>query len=218
MNSSERSPRDAPRAARTHENVSAVILAGGRASRMAGADKAFLKIGGKTIFERIHEVLAPRFDNIVVVTHSPERYPASVRTTRDRIPDCGPLGGLHAGLLEARHEYALVVAGDMPALSPGLIDFLVETISGEDAVVPRWDGRLQTLHAVYARRLAGPLESALLSGTRAVHEFLATVRVRILEPALIEEIPGACASFFNINSGEDLESAPVRDKDRPPKA
>ena len=54
--------------------ISAAILAGGKAVRFNGRDKAFLEVQGRTIFERMLAVLEPIFDEIIVVTDRPEQY------------------------------------------------------------------------------------------------------------------------------------------------
>lgn len=196
---------DAPHGARP---VSGIILAGGKARRLGGRDKAFILVEGRTIFDRIRSVLEPRVSEIVVVTPRPALYPADVRTADDRLPGCGPLGGLHAGLHAARCEHALVVACDMPFLSPALLDHMLALVGDEDAVVPVWEGRLQTLHAVYARRLAEPAGRALWAGVRALHEFLATVRTRAIEEGEIASIEGARESFRNINTPDEMDARP----------
>jgi molybdopterin-guanine dinucleotide biosynthesis protein A len=190
-------------AARYEGPFSGIVLAGGRATRMGGRDKAFVSVEGAPIFERIRRVIEPRVSEIVVVTPHGDRFPPDVRTSPDLLPDCGPLGGLHAGLSAAKHPYALVVACDMPFLSPALLDFILAGVSDEDAVVPIWEGKLQTLHAVYARRLAPEAERALQAGVRALHAFLSSARVKTIAEKEIARIPGAGASFTNLNAAED---------------
>src|SRR5439155_1414879 len=81
----------------------------------------------------------------------PERFHGlAVDTVADRFPGAGPLAGIHAALLAARHPHAFVAACDMPGLDADVIRFLLARIGDADAVVPRWDGDVEPLHAVYA--------------------------------------------------------------------
>jgi Molybdopterin-guanine dinucleotide biosynthesis protein A len=82
--------------------ISAAILAGGRARRFGGADKASLVVGGARIIERQLAALAAVTDDVRIVSNDPARYAAlGVRVIPDQIAGAGPLGGLHAALVDA---------------------------------------------------------------------------------------------------------------------
>jgi hypothetical protein len=79
--------------------VSAAILAGGRARRFGGADKASLIVGGARIIDRQLGALDTVADDIRIVANEPDRYATlGVRVIPDQIAGAGPLGGLHAAL------------------------------------------------------------------------------------------------------------------------
>src|SRR5688572_28807820 len=79
---------------------SAAILAGGRASRFDGRDKSALMVGGRSILDRQLTELAPMCDDVMLVIgeHASADVPPGLRLVRDRVPECGPLGGLDAAL------------------------------------------------------------------------------------------------------------------------
>jgi len=84
----------------------------------------------------------------VVAANRPERFRGlGVETAADRFPGCGPLEGLHAGMLASRHPHVFVAACDMPALDAGVIRFLVARLGSADAIVPCWEGDVEPLHA-----------------------------------------------------------------------
>ncbi len=115
-----------------HSEITALILAGGKATRLGGIAKHELVIDGRTIFERQVEVLAPRVTEILV--SAPKDVPG-YRTVRDAVADAGPLAGIAAGLAAAHDPWLLVVAGDMPYLTGALLDALVAARAPElDAV------------------------------------------------------------------------------------
>ena len=87
---------------------SAAILAGGHATRFGGRDKGALIVGGRPILDRQMAELATLCDDIMLVVgeQAPAGPPAGLRLVRDRVRDCGPLGGLDAALAAARHDAA----------------------------------------------------------------------------------------------------------------
>src|SRR5215813_5608149 len=96
-----------------------VILAGGRASRMGGRDKAFAAVDGEPIAVRTVRIFRALFPQVLVATNRPERFAGlGVETVADVFPDGGPLAGMHAALRASRHPHAFVAACDMPGLDP----------------------------------------------------------------------------------------------------
>jgi molybdenum cofactor guanylyltransferase len=108
-------------------DVSALILAGGKATRFGGVAKHELVVDGETIFARQVALLAPRVAEILV---SSPRDIAGYRTVRDSIEGIGPLAGIAAGLAACRTQWLLVVAGDMPHITGELIDRMIEIAVG----------------------------------------------------------------------------------------
>src|SRR3990172_5076806 len=105
----------------------AAILAGGRASRFDGRDKSALVVGGRSILERQIAVLRRLTDDILVVggQGGQPRADGLVRFVPDRVPGCGPLGGLDAALAAARDDAVVIVACDMPFVTRALLSHLL---------------------------------------------------------------------------------------------
>jgi molybdopterin-guanine dinucleotide biosynthesis protein A len=186
-----------------------VILAGGKSRRM-GRDKSHLILGGETLVARAARTLSALSDDVVVVTNTPESFSSlAARLTGDVIAGGGALSGIHAGLAAARHEFALVVACDMPFLNLALLRHMASLAPGHDAVVPRWQGESEPLHAVYSRQCIPVIEPVLRRGGGRIVELYAAIRVRYLEPEEIACFDPEALSFFNINSPEDWERAQV---------
>jgi len=185
-------------------HVAGVILAGGRNSRMGGRDKAFLRINGETVFGRTLGLLRRCFAEVVVVSNTPDKYASfAVEVARDELPGLGPLGGIHAGLGRISAPYAFVTACDMPFLRIEPIRFLVSRLCGQEAIVPRWDGDIEPLHAIYASALRPRIAEAVAEGTSAIREFLPRVRAEFLPQSEMEGVVGAEESFRNVNTPED---------------
>jgi len=187
-------------------DVAGVILAGGRASRMGGRDKAFAAVDGEPIAVRTIRLFQTLFPQVIVSTNRPSRFAdLGVETVEDRFVGNGPLAGIHAAMMASRHPHVFVVACDMPGLDAGTIGFLLARIASFDAVVPRWEDDIEPLHAVYAVRTLALVEECLLAGRFAVRDFLPRVSVDyVAEAELRSAVAGAARSMMNVNTPEEL--------------
>jgi molybdopterin-guanine dinucleotide biosynthesis protein A len=190
--------------------VSGAILAGGRARRMGGADKALIEIGGTRIIHRQLAALYPVADDIRIVANDPSRYgDLGVRVIGDALPEAGPLGGIYSALLDAAHDRVVVVACDLPFVTRAFL----ERLAGEsrehpdaDAVVPRSARGMEPLCAVYATRCAAAARARIDRGALRVAGLLEDIRVRELGPdALAPYDDGSL--FENVNTPHDHERA-----------
>jgi len=190
--------------------VSAAILAGGRARRFGGADKASLVVGGARIIERQLAALATLTDDVRIVSNDPARYAAlGVRVIPDRIAGAGPLGGLHAALVDAGHRGVIVLACDLPFVTAAFLEALaIEFGTGEeiDAVVPRSPRGLEPLCALYAARCAETVQRRIEAGNLEVRGLLTEVRCKELRPEDVASFDDGSV-FLNVNTPHDYERA-----------
>jgi molybdopterin-guanine dinucleotide biosynthesis protein A len=187
--------------------ISVVISAGGQSSRM-GTDKAFVRVGGKPIIERIVEQLDGYGAETIVITNKPDDYRyLGLPMFSDLLPDKGALGGLYTALHYAGQPHALVVACDMPFVNLPLLDHLCGLAPDFDAVVPRLDGEYEPFRAVYARPCEAAMRAALDAGKMRVISFFPDVRLRLVEEAEVDRFDPQHLTFFNVNRPEDLERA-----------
>lgn len=173
-----------------------------------GRDKMSLRIGGKTLVERVAAVLRDRCDEVIVC--GGEQSPPGVRAVRDDRPGLGPLAGMESGLAAARFPLVFVAAGDMPFLRAELVDRLVAILRDRAvlAVVPHDGKRVHPLCAAYSRGVLPRLRADLDGGLRAAREFVRnlddTVYVSAEELASLGDTDRL---LMNINSPEDLRRA-----------
>ncbi len=188
--------------------ISGVILAGGKSARM-GTDKALLKLGPYYVIERIAGVLRTMVDEIVIVTDRPRRYAKyGDRTVSDIMPGHGPLGGLHAGLMQASHPWVLVAACDLPFVSVPVAGLMIHCAADYDAVVPRHRGYAEPLYALYNKRCIEVMEQQLVQGLGKITRSYDELRVRYLteeEMSFVE--PHLEQSFLNLNTPKDIIKA-----------
>lgn len=202
----------------THEpDLTAAILAGGRAQRMGGADKSTLVVGGERIIDRQLATLEAVADTILVVGGAPERftYPG-VREVPDVVPASGALGGICSALAASSHAWTLVVACDMPFLSIPLLRALAARRSpAVDVVMPRTGDGLQPLCAVYSERCAGALRARIARGLLKASAIVEDVRVEEVSPDEIAAYDPDGLMFVNVNTPHDYERAKeVVDRER----
>jgi molybdopterin-guanine dinucleotide biosynthesis protein A len=189
--------------------VTGVLLAGGTSRRM-GEDKRYLVVGEKTLLERGLGVLRSIFQEVLVVI-SQDSPPLDVdtRVVRDLVPDCGSLGGLYSGLMQATTPYIFVVACDMPFLDPAVITQFTSRSAATDIVMAKLGARLHPMHALYGKRCLPVLEQMILVRQLKIQELVSHVslRVRYVTEADLLTIDPSARSFHNVNTPADLEMA-----------
>jgi len=187
------------------EQTTGVLLAGGRSTRMGGRNKAFAAVGGEPIVARALRVLRSLFSDIVIATNDVDRYRDFGATiVADVFPGRGPLAGVHAAMGIASQPYVFVAACDMPGLDERAIRFLLAQAGDTDAVVPRWEGDIEPLHAAYAVGTRPIAEACLREGRAAMRDFLPKLRVTYVPETDLAQVAGTAESFLNVNTPEEL--------------
>jgi molybdopterin-guanine dinucleotide biosynthesis protein A len=196
---------------RSNNGVSAVVFAGGRATRLGGVNKALLEVGGRPIIDRILDALSPLVDERLVLTNDAGLTGRpDVRLVYDPEPYAGVLPALASGLRQARGELCLAVACDMPFVSRWLFEeFLaVQREHDADVVIPRAGDYLEPMHAVYRRApVLAAVQDALRRGDRRMISYFASVRVVEVAETDVRRIEPDLRAFFNVNTPEDLAEA-----------
>lgn len=184
-------------------DITGVILVGGKSRRM-GQDKAFLRIAGKTLFERVLAVFRDSFDKIVLVGDRAERFDGhSLRLLPDIYPGSS-LGGLYTGLFHAETEYVFVASCDLPFPNSEVLRHLCSRRDGYDAVVQASARGYEPLFALYRKSCLGPIKELLESGDFCAYAWYPRVRVNFIP---YEELAGYDrdgTAFLNVNTPEEF--------------
>lgn len=156
-------------------SCSAVLLAGGRSSRM-GRDKALLRMEGQTLWERQWNLLEKMGVNELFISTRPDQSWVPDHLTRvvDLIPDAGPLGGISAAMQRARNPHLLVLAVDLPQMDPKWFYELGKLCFPGVGAVGRGDGFYEPLAAIYPCELLSAAEASLAKGERSMQKFIAS--------------------------------------------
>lgn len=180
-------------------NLSLVILAGGRSSRM-GRDKADLLCHGKTFLQtQIDKGRALGIQDILISGYRGTGLGFPV--VSDRYPDKGPLGGLEACFRKAQEPYCLVLSVDAPLVPVSELARLIKAFekSEKKALILKSRDKEQPLIGVYDVTLADEMQKEFLERKGSVFAFLNRVSYDVYESSL----DPSC--FMNINDPETYQ-------------
>lgn len=189
----------------------AIILAGGRATRMGGGDKCLLDLHGQPMLARIIARLAPQCGALALNANGdPGRFAGFGRTVLpDSLPDFpGPLAGILAGMdwAAAQGARAVVsVAGDTPFFPRDLVARLQADGGGIVLAASRTAAGEVTDHPTFGlwpTALRDDLRAALAAGQRRVRGF-----AQDHGAGRVVWDDGPAEPFFNINTPADLAKA-----------
>lgn len=192
-----------------HASITAVILAGGRARRMDGADKALLPLAGRPLLAHVIAALRPQVDTLVLNSNRPAAQYASfgLPVIADSLPEQpGPLAGLLSALQASSSELLLSVPCDTPCLPADLVVRMRRALEEKDAdVCSVSDGaRMHAAIILVRRRVLPALDAYLAAGHRKVQDWL---RAQNLAVADFADQPDA---FSNINTPQELQQLELR--------
>jgi molybdopterin-guanine dinucleotide biosynthesis protein A len=191
--------------------VGGIVLCGGQSSRM-GRPKAWLPFGGEVMLARIVRLLGEVVSPLVVVAAPGQEVPAlpaGVEMVRDRERGRGPLQGLAAGLeaLRGRADAAYLSSCDAPFLRPAFVRRMIELLGELHACVPRVEGNLHPLAAVYRQEVVAAA-AQLLAEDRLRPAFLVEqVPTRIVGPEDLAGVDPTFQSLRNLNTLAEYEAA-----------
>ena len=191
----------------------AVLLRGGRSRRM-GMDKALLSWEGKTFLQTVADQMDIFEEKYLSVAAEPDKAACPEVThldgllqgwkvLPDRIPDCGPMGGIWTALSACRAEWALTASCDIPAVRQSFFLKLLDSRSEDvDIVCPvTSDGRMHMTCALYRRSAAPLLEARLREGNYRMRSLFSCCRVKTVPVTDPEEE----RMLSNINTPEELD-------------
>ena len=188
-------------------NFDAVILAGGKSSRM-NRDKAFLNIDGTPLLARqIELVRLAGAAKIFISGRSGVDYSGfNCPVLEDKFQDAGPLAGIERALEASTAPLLLVVAVDLPNLTGDLLGTLARCCKENAGAIPRINGKIEPLIAFYPKAALSLLIKSLGEKSNAVKDFVKGCAESGL--ATIIDLPADHANLFtNWNSPEDLRFA-----------
>jgi len=186
------------------QDVTGLVLAGGRATRMGGVDKGLVEVIGKPMVQHVIDRLRPQVGELIISANRnldqyallADRVIADENTGQES--HAGPLAGMLAGLRAATTNWVACVPCDAPRLPLDLVARLAEAIGGASAAVARTVDGLQPVFCLLSTNLAADLGRRLRAGERKTEAWLRSVG------AVAVGFDDASA-FANFNSFEELK-------------
>jgi molybdopterin-guanine dinucleotide biosynthesis protein A len=177
----------------------AVVLAGGAARRLGGADKPGALVGGRSLIARVADAVADAGRLIIVGPARPEVPHALV--VREDPPGGGPVPALRAGMPPVRAPWTALLAADLPFLRPADLTGMLDAAQGHSgAVLADTEGHRQWLAGVWRTdALRAALQDYRGSSLRGL--------LGPLEPALVAPVTGERPAWFDCDTPADLDRA-----------
>jgi len=194
-----------------------VVLCGGQSSRM-GRPKAWLPFDGELMLPRVVRILREVVEPVIVVAARDQNLPPlpeEVEIVRDEEEGRGPLQGLAAGLdaLHGKTDAAFVSACDVPLLKSAFIRRMIDRLGENFIAVPRVDGLLHPLAAVYRVAVLPHVRALLTADRRRTALLFDAVPTRFVEKEELAEVDPELESLRNLNYPADYELALRKEDD-----
>ena len=190
------------------QDISCAILAGGKAKRLNGENKALLKIGEKTNLDKILSFSEKYFSEIFIIANDRSKFDGyGFSIYPDIFRDVGPLGGIHSALFHSKSNNVFFLPCDMPFLSEEVIRDEIEVYFSRkcDMIIPRTGNLIEPLHSIFAKRLLPGLEEHIKrTDDFAIRRFFDKADVYYWD---VEDNECTKKAFFNINTHHDLNEA-----------
>jgi molybdopterin-guanine dinucleotide biosynthesis protein A len=189
----------------TKDDITGLILAGGKASRMGGSDKGLIVFRGQHMVTHVINRLSQQVGQILInANREIERYKSLGFTViTDEISDfAGPLAGLHAGMRAAKTEFILSVPCDTPLLPEDLSLRLMTAVESQqaDIAVAKTGEQLHPVFCLCRTNLTQDLEKFLKAGGRKVDDWQ---KQHTYVEVSFDDNPSA---FSNVNTPEELSN------------
>ncbi|MWN05328.1 molybdenum cofactor guanylyltransferase MobA [Gilliamella sp. Pas-s95] len=184
-------------------SITAIILAGGKSTRMNGNDKGLLLLQQKPLYQHVIDRIQPHVDALMINCnrHIQQYQKAGYPVFSDDLAGfCGPLSGIYSGLLRSKTDWNLFISCDTPFLPDDLIDRLAVYTANNSAIYP-YDGQYHHPTILLIHKTTIPqLQAYLEQGERKLMLFLEQISAKSVD------FSDKAACFININTVEELNA------------
>ena len=166
-------------------------------------------MGGVRILDRIYDIYSELFEEIILVTNSPQKFLEwDLMIVSDLFPIRSSLTGIHAGLFYMTNPFAFISACDTPFLKKEMVETVIGKIEAQiDIVMPETSAGSEPLCAAYSKRCLNPAQHHLEQNKLKIKKAFRKSRIKTISEKVLCAIDPDLQSFFNINTPEDLQRA-----------
>jgi len=190
-------------------DITGVILAGGRGSRMGGVDKGLVPLRGEPMITHVVARLKPQVGALLI--NANRNLDAYAHLGFPVVPDrfsgfLGPLAGIASGLLTATTPYVVTVPCDSPLLPLDLVARLARALAAEQAgIAVAHDGeRTHPVFLLVRRELGADLLDFLGAGGRKIDQWFRRHRLAVAD------FRDSAQAFINVNHVEERTALEAR--------
>lgn len=188
-------------------DVTGIILAGGKSSRL-GEEKGLAVLNRKPLVSYAVDVLKPLCNHMMISANNYEKEYAGYgfEIVEDQIKGIGPMGGVFSCIQRSSTRFNIVMSCDTPFVTPGLFQYLLDSIENFQAAIPVHDeGFIEPLCGVYATNVVWNLRLGIEKRNYKMLDFLNDIKYKKVD--IHHHLPFYRDDLFvNINTRKDLKS------------
>lgn len=181
-------------------DVTAIILAGGKSSRM-GEDKGLMSFDGKAMIEFIINSVKPIVTNIIIITNNKKYKQFGHPVFEDEIKDKGPLSGILTGLHKSNTSKNLILSCDTPFINEDLLKLILSHSENYEVVIPEKNNITHQLIGFYNKSCTKTIKESILENQLKIKLAIQKLNYKIVDANHIDQ-----HVFHNINTKEDAKT------------
>jgi len=205
-----------------NDDLTGLVLAGGRATRMGGADKGLIAVAGRPMAAHVLDALKPQTGHLLINAnrHAADYQALGAPVIADAVATdtveqfAGPLAGMLSGLHAISTPWMVTAPCDSPLVPDDLVARLWEALQrdGAELAVAWCAGRMQPVFALLHKDLLPSLDAYLHGGERKIDRWFASHRTALAD------FSHAPDTFLNINTPEERDALEAKLAKLPPGA
>ena len=185
---------------------SAVVLAGGKSSRM-GFDKSTMVLQNKKLIESTIKKLDSLFDDIIISVDSIEKKSEfnHDKIVVDKVKGVGPLGGMISALEMAQSDKLFVIPCDMPVIDTKFISFMMKYMDDNEIIFSEKNGYFEPFPGFYSKSLIPRIEELINQNRCSIRSIFECSRTKVISESEWKKLGFSEEIFTNLNTTQDVE-------------
>lgn len=180
--------------------MSAIILAGGKSSRM-GQDKGLMPLNGEPMVQKIINTAKEITDTILIISNNKEYEQFGYPVFEDEIKDQGPMAGIYTGLLHSSTPKNLILSCDVPFVQVELLKELINKSDDFDITIPRKDDKTHQLIGVINKSCLASFKNNIDNNQLKLKIAYEALNLNVIDANQFDK-----KMFTNINSKDDIKA------------
>ncbi|WP_027418073.1 molybdenum cofactor guanylyltransferase [Crocinitomix catalasitica] len=180
------------------KNLTVIILAGGKSSRM-GQDKGLMFYDGQPMIQYVIEIAEQLTKDILIVSNKDDYNQFNYPVLPDIIQDKGPLAGVVTGLESSTTDLNLILTCDAPFITVEFLNWLKIRMEQFDVAIPQYENRIYPLTGYYKRTTLPVLKRHLDQNNLRIKSVIESLNTQFIKADDFNQ-----QNFRNLNTVEDL--------------